>query len=149
MSTDNSREMDPSEVSEFLAPNGTGVLSLAAANVPYSIPVSYGYDPEERSFYFRLGFHNESEKRNFVSESELARLVVYGQTADGWKSVIVVGELERIGDDELTINVATNLQKADLPLMNIWNEPADDIEFLLYRLDAERLSGRREVGGNT
>lgn len=145
MSTEDAREMDPAEISGFLAQNGTGVLSLAAENIPYSIPVSYGYDFEEETFYFRLGFLEGSEKRRFVDASEQGRLVVYDRTDDGWKSVVALGELERIDDDELTVDVAKNLRETELPLVGLWEEPMDDIEFQIYRFEVERLTGRKEA----
>lgn len=139
-------ELDADAIRAYLARHGTGVLSLADSDEPYSTPVSYGFDPDARTFYFRLGFGDGGEKRRFLDQSVRARFVVYGETDDGWYSVIAKGVLERVEASDVTHEVARNLRRADLPLLDIWPVPVDEIEFEVYRLDVEELTGRRSVG---
>lgn len=135
--------MDDAAVDGFLAPGGSGVLSLARGDEPYATPVSYAYDPDVRSFYLRLGFAPESEKGRFMDEATSARFVVYSRGTDGWTSVIASGTLERLDDGDLTADIASRLQRGDPPLVAMWSETGDAVEFRIYRLDPDRISGRR------
>ena len=62
--------MDEDERDEFLGRAGTGVLSLSTADgdPPHSVPVSYGYDPVEAVFYFRVAVGEGSGKAERVEE---------------------------------------------------------------------------------
>lgn len=56
--------MNPDERDAFLGTGGTGVISFATTGdePPHSIPVSYGYDGSEVTFYFRLAVDAEATK---------------------------------------------------------------------------------------
>ncbi|SEJ11525.1 Pyridoxamine 5'-phosphate oxidase [Halohasta litchfieldiae] len=56
MSDPDATAMDDAERDSFLEDGGTGVMSLSTTGDerPHSMPVSYGYDPTESTFYFRL-----------------------------------------------------------------------------------------------
>lgn len=64
MSDAQSIEMDADERDAFLGTGGTGVISFAGSSdePPHSLPVSYGYDDSEATFYFRLAVGSESDK---------------------------------------------------------------------------------------
>lgn len=147
MPTDGPATMTDAEIHDFVGRGGTGVLSLASGNVPYSTPVSYGFDPELRAFLLRLGFTADSEKRAFVDASAEARLVVYDRVDGEWRSAVAVGELTRVDDDALTPEIADVLRQADGPLLDVWDEPADQVDFELYRLGVQRLTGRKGADG--
>lgn len=138
-------EMSDAEVDAFLARGGTGVLSLARGDEPYATPVSYGYDPTVRQFFLRLGVGVAGGKREFVESPGGARLVTYGPVEDGWTSVVAAGDLVPLGDEDLTVETASALRDAELPLLSIWGEELDDVEFRVYRLDVEDLTGRTTV----
>ena len=148
MATDGSVDMDAEEIAAFLGQGGTGVLSLAADDVPYSIPVSYGFDQNKRAFYFRLGFVGPTVKRRFIKPAAPARFVVYDRRGADWRSVIAAGTLEPITADKLTTEVATALQRGDLPLYEIWDSPREEIEFETYRLNLDELTGRKAPADN-
>jgi hypothetical protein len=133
--------MDPAAIDEYLGEGGTGVLSLAEGDVPYSIPVSFGYDDESTAFYLRLGFSEGSEKRPFLERSAWARLIVYEAEPD-LTSVVATGDLTRVPKDELTPETVAQLGRAELPAFDLWDRPKDELEFQIYRLAAEELSGR-------
>jgi nitroimidazol reductase NimA-like FMN-containing flavoprotein (pyridoxamine 5'-phosphate oxidase superfamily) len=139
-------QMSPEEVDAFLARGGTGVLSLARGDEPYATPVSYGYDRDSRQFFLRLGFGESSEKREFVESTGGARLVAYGPVGEGWTSVVAAGRLVPVDDEALTVETASALREAELPLLSIWGEELDDVEFRIYRLDVEELTGRTTAG---
>ena len=146
MTDERVRTMDAGEIDEFLGRGGTGVLSLAKDDDPYSIPVSYGYDPGSRAFYLRLGYTPESEKHEFVRASAPARLVVYDRSGGTWKSVIATGTLDAVPESELDLEIVHRLREADLPLVDIWDEPMADITFEITRLACDTITGRSATG---
>lgn len=137
-------EMAPSEVDDFLGDRETGVLSLAREESPYSIPISYGYDADSRTFYLRLVSTPESDKRAFLDSSPEARLVVYddeGETV--YRSVVASGRLESIAPEELSVDQIEQYGSARRPLFEIWGIEKDDLEIELYEFQPTELSGRR------
>lgn len=143
MANDDPVTMDETELDAFIGPGGTGVLALADEGVPYATPVSYGYDGDRSKFFLRLGFSDASEKERFLDTSTPARLVIYDRNEDRWRSAIAVGTLERLTTGDLSAEVARHLQRGDVPLFDIWGESTEELEFKLFHLDVERLTGRK------
>lgn len=137
--------MGAAELDEFLGRQETGVLSLARTDEPYAIPISYGYDADERTLYVRLVSNPESEKRRFLASSPRARLVVYEEGEDGgtYRSVVAIGTLEEITPEELTVERIEQYGEARRPLFEIWGQSKRDLDINLYVLDPTELSGRR------
>jgi hypothetical protein len=137
--------MTDAELSEFLDAAGTGVLSLAADDTPYSIPVSYGFEPSERRFYLRLGFGPDSEKSRFVDDAgePTARLVVYDRVGDEWHSAVAEGPLTEVDDEEIDLTVVRTLRRAALPVRAAFDVPEAEVEFRMFALDPTVLTGRR------
>jgi hypothetical protein len=130
------------EVDAFLRRKETGVLSLAMDDEPYSIPVSYGYDSDERHFYLRLVSTPDSEKREFLSATNVSRLVVYEEDGDSYRSVVVDGTCEQVPRDELTADLIDQYGAAKRPLFEIWGESKSDLDVQLSRIDPSSISGR-------
>ena len=143
MATDRQTEMTASAIDEFLGREETGVLSLAREDAPYAIPISYGYDSDARRIYTRLVSTPESEKRQFLTSSPRARIVVYEEEGETYRSVIAIGTLERIDPAELTPETIEQYGRAKRPLFEIWAEPKADLNIELYTLEPESISGRR------
>lgn len=137
-------EMSDGEIDEFLARHETGVLALAQSDEPYSIPISYGFDAGERTFYMRLVSTPESQKRRFLAASPSARLVVYEEADERttYRSVVATGDLEEIPPEELTPDQIAQYGSAKRPLFEIWAESKPDLEISLYRLSPKSVSGR-------
>ncbi|WP_290818872.1 pyridoxamine 5'-phosphate oxidase family protein [Halovivax sp.] len=145
MSLAEETEMTCSEIDDFLGRHETGVLSLAREDVPYAIPISYGYDANERTIYVRLVSAPESEKRRFLASSPTARIVVYEEAEKGstYRSVVANGALEEISPDELTVRDIQQYGAAKRPLFEIWGRSKENLDINLYRFDPTELSGRR------
>ena len=143
MSIDQEAEMTPEEIDAFLGSHETGVLSLARADTPYAIPISYGYDATDRRFYMRLVSTPESEKRQFLASSPEARLVIYDEEGLTYWSVVAVGTLESISPSDLTVDRIEQYGQAKRPLFEIWAEGKSDLDIELYELTPDQLSGRR------
>ncbi|MFC6732321.1 pyridoxamine 5'-phosphate oxidase family protein [Haladaptatus sp. DYSN1] len=145
MSDTHSSVMGDAEIEAFLDRGGSGVLALARDADSYAIPISYGFDPATTRFYFRLGYGPESQKRAYVEDTETARLVVYDEVDGEWRSVIAAGRLREIADDELNLEVVRALRQADLPLLDIFETPTEDLVFSMYVLDTVELTGRKSA----
>ncbi len=137
--------MEPAAIDALLADHETGVLSLARDDEPYAIPISYGYDATNGRFYLRLVSTPESGKRAFLDSSPAARLVVYEEDDDVYRSVIATGHLEHVPRDELTVEHIEQYGAAKRPLFEVWADAKPDLNIGLYQLDAEELTGRHIV----
>jgi nitroimidazol reductase NimA-like FMN-containing flavoprotein (pyridoxamine 5'-phosphate oxidase superfamily) len=142
MALEQQTEMSRAETDALLARNETGVLSLARGDEPYAIPISYGYDPETRTFFLRLVSTPESEKREFLSSSPAVRLVVSEETEPEYRSVVAQGTLREVSTDEMTVERIEQFGDAKRPLFEIWGESKTDLRIQLYELDADDVSGR-------
>ncbi|WP_256296545.1 pyridoxamine 5'-phosphate oxidase family protein [Haloarchaeobius salinus] len=132
----------------FLGTGGTGVLSLSTdeSDAPHAIPVSYGYDPVESTFYFRLAVGKDREKGEV--DGRAATFVVHGHDGeDGegdWQSVVARGTLTDIGRDEVATESLAALDRVDIPLVDIFGAPTSDVSFQFVRLVPDDLSARVE-----
>ena len=129
-------------VDEFLASEETGVLALANGDDPYAIPISYGYDPDERTIFLRLVSTPESEKRRFLDSTPTARIVVYDETGDAYRSVVATGQLEAVKPASLTPESIAQYGRTKRPLFEIWAADKRDLDIELYQLVPDTLSGR-------
>lgn len=143
MLLDMETELSREETDSFLGRHETGVLSLAYEDEPYSIPISYGYDTENRRFYLRLVSTPQSEKRKFLASTPQARLVVYEQDDPIYWSVVTIGALREVQREELTVEHIEQYGEAKRPLFEIWGASRRDLDIQLYQLDPDEISGRR------
>lgn len=142
MALDQQTSLSADETDAVLARHETGVLSLARDDEPYAIPISYGYDSDERRFYLRLVSAPGSEKRQFLGSTPQVRLVVYENEHGVYRSVVAVGKLEEIPRSELTVEHIEQYGEAKRPLFEIWGESKQDLDIQLYQLVPDELSGR-------
>jgi|AntDeeMetagen681_2_1112603.scaffolds.fasta_scaffold20407_2 hypothetical protein len=144
MSSDSPVEMDDDERDEFLGNGGTGMLSLSTPGdePPHAIPVSYGYDAAEATFYFRLAAGDERARGN-LKERPVA-FVTYGEEG-GWRSAVARGHLEDIHEDDIATQTLEGLGRVDIPLVDIFHVPLREVGFEFYRLVPDELTARKEV----
>lgn len=91
------REMEEAEIGEMLTQVGVGVLSMSSDGVPYGVPLSFGYDGDDRLYFVFLGATTELRKETYAEQSEEASFTAFDIEPDGsWRSVIVAGPLDRI-----------------------------------------------------
>ncbi|MDZ5812577.1 pyridoxamine 5'-phosphate oxidase family protein [Halorubrum sp. AD140] len=144
MSDTASIAMDADERDAFLGTGGTGVISFPSSDdePPHSVPVSYGYDASEATFYFRLAVGPESDKGDVAGRH--VTFVVYGQRDDGWQSVIAKGRLEETTEASVAAESLEGLQKVHIPLVDVFGRPPKDVAFEFHRLVPDELTGRTE-----
>jgi hypothetical protein len=144
MDVDESIQMDAEEVDALLDTGGTGVISLSSepGEPPHSVPVSYGYDPTESTFYFRLAVGEDSEKGHL--DGRAVSFVVHEEGADGWQSVVAQGRLEDILEKDIAADALAGLERVHIPLVDIFGTRPDNVDFQFLRLVPDELTGRTE-----
>ncbi|MCU4744579.1 pyridoxamine 5'-phosphate oxidase family protein [Halobacteria archaeon AArc-m2/3/4] len=138
-------QLSENERNEFLSNGGTGVLSFAtgADEPPASLPVSYGYFADEGVFYFRLSFPPGSQKEDVIDNQ--ASFVTYEQRDDGWRSVVATGTLEEVDGLPYESGVVQGMWAVEIPTVDVFDRPRDEITFHDFCLDPETLTGRKDV----
>ncbi|GGI96899.1 hypothetical protein GCM10008995_03640 [Halobellus salinus] len=136
--------MDAGERDSFLGIGGTGVISVPRSDdsPPHSVPVSYGYDRSETTFYFRLAVGSDSAKQDAGGSS--VTFVVYGQEGGAWQSVVVTGRLEETSEASVATGSLEGLQRVHIPLVDIFGRPTKDVPFGFYRLVPDEITARKE-----
>ncbi len=138
-------QMTDEERNEFLGIGGTGVISFstASSDPPFSLPVSYGYYEDTASFYFRFAFPPDSGKEELLDEP--VSFVTYEETDEGYRSVVASGQLEEVDELPYDSAVAQRMWDVDIPLVDIFDRPPEDVSFRHFHLDPDSLTGRKEV----
>jgi nitroimidazol reductase NimA-like FMN-containing flavoprotein (pyridoxamine 5'-phosphate oxidase superfamily) len=134
------------ERDEFLGAGGVGVLSLSTteSEPPHTLPVSYGYDAETESFYFRLAVGPNRAKGPV--KDRLVSFVAYGDTDEetGWWSVLATGTLEDIEDADDALDALDGLQNVHIPLVDVFGVPPKEVSYQFVRLVPETLETLKE-----
>ncbi|MFC6758160.1 MULTISPECIES: pyridoxamine 5'-phosphate oxidase family protein [Haloarcula] len=126
---------------EFLGRGGTGVLSLSTdEGPPHAVPVSYGYDSAEATFYFRLAV-GESHSKGPLPDRDVT-FVTFDRTDEDWHSVVAAGRLEDVERAGIETETLDGLHRVEIPLVGIFDHPTRDVDFQFYRLVPDELSGR-------
>ncbi len=138
-------QMPKGERDEFLDTGGIGVLSFSTeiTEPPASLPVSYGYLADAGTLYFRLSFPPGTHKTDVIDNP--VSFVSYDRTTDGWRSVVATGYLEELADLPHESVAVQGMWAVDIPTVDIFDRPREEISFQDFRLDPETLTGRKEA----
>lgn len=133
------------ERNEFLGNGGTGVLAFGtdADEPPTAFPISYGYYADAEEFYFRLSFPPGTSKQDVIDNP--VTLVVYGETDEGWRSVVAKGPLEALADVPHESVAVQQMWAVRIPAVDVFDKPRDEIPFHDFRLVPETMTGRKSV----
>lgn len=139
--------MTDGEIKEFLGNGGTGVISFATGEgeSPFSIPISYGYEAGSTQFYYELSMPSEGGKADVLGGP--VTFVVHGETETGWRSVVATGELEPVDESPYESATVQGMWSVDIPRVDVFDRPPEDVTFRTFRLVPKKLTGRKEVGG--
>ncbi len=92
--------MDDTEIETFLANQRMGILGLPTAEAPYLLPLSFGYDGDER-LYLTFVLGASSRKESLSDQAEYARFLVYkADSAFNWESVLLTGTIDELPERE-------------------------------------------------
>ncbi|WP_254832355.1 pyridoxamine 5'-phosphate oxidase family protein [Haloglomus salinum] len=135
--------MDEAERDAFLGAGGTGVISYARATdePPYAVPVSYGYDAAEETFYFRLAVGPGGEKSDLAGRA--VTFVTHGET-DRYRSVVASGRLEPTDEKGIGTDAMEGLRRVHIPLHDVFERPPSEVAFEFHRLVPDELTTRVE-----
>lgn len=129
----------------FLGTGGVGVLSFSTGGnePPHAVPVSYGYDTSEETFYFRLAVGPDTGKETV--EDRPVTFVTYGEDEErGWWSVVAAGRLESLDEPDVATDALDGLDSVQIPLVDIFGAPTREVPFEFVRLVPESLTARQE-----
>lgn len=137
--------MTDEEIGDFLGEGGTGVISFSKEgdDPPFSIPVSYGYDASTGQFYYRLSMLPDGEKSDLLDAP--VTFVVHARTDEGWRSAVASGRLEGVADSPYESAAVQGMWAVQIPKIDIFDRPPEDVTFRTFRLVPDRLTGRKEV----
>jgi len=137
--------MPESEIDQLLTERGIGVLSMASGGTPYGIPLSFGYDGEDRLYFLLVGHSETGRKVRYAEAADEASFLVFDVESDSrWRSAIVRGPLSRITPsawDAARESMADNAYRPDLLTdVDVRSDPR------VWVLEAEQRSGRAMEG---
>jgi uncharacterized protein len=137
--------MDDSEINAFLGRGGTGVLSFSGGTdaPPVSIPVSYGYNADTETVYFRLSLPPGSEKAALLDRG--VSFVAHRETGDGWRSVVATGDLEAAEEMAYDSSTVQGMWGIEIPRIDIFERPPDELTFRDFVLVPSSITGRKET----
>ncbi len=93
--------MGEKEIEQFLRQQGVGVLALPGRDVPYVLPISFGYDGGSRLYFIYLLFGPQSKKEELSERADRARFLVYSaESMHEWRSVLLTGEFKQVPQEE-------------------------------------------------
>lgn len=135
------QQMDDGEIDELLTEMGFGVLSLSVEGVPYGVPLSFGYDGEDKLYFLFLDASTGLRKETYAEQATEVSFTTFDVDPNGsWRSVIVAGPLERITVHEWDTAreaMADNAYQSDLLSTYELQENPN-----VWVLDIQKRSGR-------
>lgn len=128
--------MTEDELGEFLTDQGVGVLGLADEDLPYLLPLSFGYDGEDAIYFIYLLFGPESHKETLTERAERGRFLVYdAPSVHDWRSASLAGSFETIAEDEWD-ELRTAMENAWYPDLFLTAEPMRGVEGYRFEIEA-------------
>lgn len=142
------QEMDRARCDDVLYREGAGMLALSEDDVPYVIPMSFGYDGSV--CYIQMT--TSGRKNHVLTGNPRATLALVSyDPADGCsESVLVEGTMERTEGAAVEPGLEALANNAEFGTdLSVWGEPVQDVELALYRLVPTSISGRRFNPGDS
>ena len=130
------------EIDDLLAEVGFGVLSMSLDDVPYGVPLSFGYDGDDRLYFVFVGHSDEGRKTEYAERADVVSFLAYDVVADDdWRSVIVEGSLDRITIDDWEAAREALGENGWRPQLLADVDPDQDPR--VWALEIESASGRK------
>ena len=139
-------DMSPAEMHALLQRESFGHLGCSRDGRPYVVPMNYAYNGKE--LYF---FTTEGMKTQFIEANPKVCLQVEEVTdSSHWRSVMVIGQAERLTGNEDTqraMQLITERNPSLTPAISAtqvdtWGRAVD---IALYRITPELIDGRQTV----
>lgn len=92
--------MDDREWRAFLESQDVGVLGLTGDEQPYLLPLSFGYDGDDR-LYFTFVLGADSRKARLADRNPAATFLAYSaRSTFNWESLSLTGEVRNLPESE-------------------------------------------------
>jgi hypothetical protein len=143
--------MSDEQIAALLESEGVGTLGLPGDDLPYLLPISFGYDGESALYFVFLLFGAESRKETLANEAKRGRFLVYrARSLYDWQSVSMAGRIEFVEEDEWD-ELRTAMENAWHPNIFSAAHPTRGVEG--YRFEIEEWTGIQQQdlghsGGN-
>lgn len=135
--------MTEGEMRDFLTNQRMGVLALPAADAPYVVPMSFGYDGES-TLYFTFVGGPDSRKRALIERAETVRFLTYvAKSAFDWESVMLTGSVERVPERRWA-EIRDVLDTAWRP--EVFEAARESEDVVVYRFEAAESTGIKHTG---
>lgn len=134
--------MDPGACERVLYREGFGMLALTDGDVPYIVPMSFGYDGADCF----VQMTTSGRKNAVISTNPRASLAVLSVDPETGvsESVLVEGTIGVADDEHVADGLAALAGNAEFGTdLSVWGEPVQEVDLDLYRLEVEQLSGHR------
>lgn len=136
--------MTDEEIREFLTKEGVGTLALPDEELPYLVPMSFGYDRESTLYFIFLLFGSESRKETLANQAQRGRFLVYrAESPHDWRSVSITGHIDAVADDEWDA-LRNSMENAWHPDLFTSASPMRGVQG--YRLEIDEWSGIQRGG---
>lgn len=136
--------MTDDRIREFLTEQGVGTLALPDDDVPYLVPLSFGYDGESALYFTFLLFGSESRKETLSERGSGARFLVYdARTPHEWRSVSLRGRIEPVEEGDWA-DLRGAMENAWHPDLFSSAEPMRGVRGYRFRID--EWTGIRQGG---
>ena len=134
--------MTDTEIDALLEEVGVGVLSMSLDGVPYGVPLSFGYDGDDRLYFVFVGHSDEGRKTEYAERADVVSFLAYDVAGDDdWRSVIVEGSLDRITIDDWEAAREALGENGWRPQLLADVDPDQDPR--VWALEIESASGRK------
>jgi nitroimidazol reductase NimA-like FMN-containing flavoprotein (pyridoxamine 5'-phosphate oxidase superfamily) len=104
------RVLSDAEVKDFVKAGYWAVLALAVDDEPYGVPIIYGYDESDNTFYIANGPGKKIEMALANRRCTLT-IVEVEEFGKRWRSVIVKGNIELIDELPAKLHAFNTLRK--------------------------------------
>jgi len=136
-------KMDDDAISAFLANRKMGVLGLPTGDIPYLLPMSFGYD-DGKTLYFTFVGGPESRKRGLIEATDRAVFLTYtAESPFSWESVLLSGTVDAIPDDEWD-DIVPVLEAAWRP--DVIEAAMETEDVTVYRFSVDEWTGYKHTG---
>ncbi|MBX0322664.1 pyridoxamine 5'-phosphate oxidase family protein [Halomicroarcula sp. F13] len=136
-------QMSDTEMRDFVTNQRMGVLALPAADAPYVVPMSFGYDGAS-TLYFTFVGGPDSRKRALMERAEAVRFLTYAaQSPFNWESVLLTGTAERVPESEWD-ELAAVLETAWRP--DVFEAARESEAVTVYRFAVDDWAGIKHTG---
>lgn len=138
--------LSPSEMERFLKSRSSGVLASCLGEIPYCVPMAYGYDGD--SVYFIIT--HEGRILNYINRgANVACFTVFesGREGDSYISVVLEGPVSKVEGQELMHAVSAMEKQLRKPKGSLTEKARDSGKAGIYKLEIRSRSGRKKSGG--